>query len=93
LERARAAVDAAAAVPVPDPSSRRLRVDLLRLEGKLQEARELVVPLAERASEPETAYVLGALDLAEETPASGARRRGCASRRRGRVASGAPARR
>ncbi len=69
LERARAAVDAAAAVPVPDPSSRRLRVDLLRLEGKLQEARELVVPLAERASEPETAYVLGALDLAEETPA------------------------
>ncbi|HOU89710.1 MAG TPA: zinc-ribbon domain-containing protein, partial [Polyangiaceae bacterium] len=55
LERAREAVDAAAAAPVPDPSSRRLRVDLLRLDGKLHEARELVVPLAERASEPETA--------------------------------------
>ncbi len=67
--RARTAVDAAAAAPVPDPTARRLRVDLLRLDGQVAEARALVVPLAERVSEPETAYVLGALDLAEATPA------------------------
>ncbi len=67
--RARTAVEAAAAAPVPDPTSRRLRVDLLRLDGQVSEARALVVPLAERVSEPETAYVLGALDLAEATPA------------------------
>lgn len=69
IARASAAVDAATAPAVPEPLARRLRIDLFRLSGKVSEARSLVEPLADRASEPDTAYVLGALDLAEANQA------------------------
>jgi Flp pilus assembly protein TadD len=43
----------------------RARVDALRLEGQLKEARTLVSVLSAEASDPANAYSLGALDLAE----------------------------
>lgn len=44
----------------------RVRVDLLRLEGKLSEARRGVQRLSAQPSNPDNAHTLGALDLAEE---------------------------
>lgn len=43
----------------------RARVDLLRMSGDPKQARGLVGPLAERASDAPNAYTLGALDYAE----------------------------
>jgi tetratricopeptide (TPR) repeat protein len=43
-------------------------VDALRLSGNVAKARELVGSLGADASQPETAYVLAALDLAESSP-------------------------
>jgi tetratricopeptide (TPR) repeat protein len=43
----------------------RAKVDSLRLAGLLKDARALVGPLANSGSDPENAYSLGALDLAE----------------------------
>lgn len=67
--RVAAAVEAALGTALPPLQALRLRVDRLRLEGKLDAARGQVAPLAERASEPEAAYALGMLDLAESVPA------------------------
>jgi tetratricopeptide (TPR) repeat protein len=43
----------------------RSQVDLLRLDGNLTQARTMVNALSARASDPDNAYSLGALDLAE----------------------------
>jgi predicted Zn finger-like uncharacterized protein len=43
----------------------RSQVDLLRLDGNLSQARTMVNALSARASDPDNAYSLGALDLAE----------------------------
>jgi tetratricopeptide (TPR) repeat protein len=50
------------------PAVIRAELDALRIAGKLTEARELVPRLGAASTEPETNYVLVALDLAEETP-------------------------
>jgi predicted Zn finger-like uncharacterized protein len=43
----------------------RAQVDLLRLDGQLAQARSMVGALSAQASDPDNAYSLGALDLAE----------------------------
>ncbi|HEU4577436.1 MAG TPA: zinc-ribbon domain-containing protein [Polyangiaceae bacterium] len=43
----------------------RAKVDSLRLAGQVKDARALVGPLANAASDPDNAYSLGALDVAE----------------------------
>jgi predicted Zn finger-like uncharacterized protein len=68
LARVTKATDAAAAVAPNDPAVLRARIDALRLNGDLAKARELVGSLSSDSSQPETAYVLAALDLAEPTP-------------------------
>jgi tetratricopeptide (TPR) repeat protein len=68
LERAKKAAADAAQVASDDPSVRRAHVDALRLEGKLAEARQLVAQMRPDPSDPETAYVLAALDLADTLP-------------------------
>jgi predicted Zn finger-like uncharacterized protein len=50
------------------PAVIRAELDALRISGKLQDARELVPRLGNATAEPETNYVLGALDLADEAP-------------------------
>jgi predicted Zn finger-like uncharacterized protein len=69
LARVRKAADAASAVSPNDTAVLRARVDALRLEGNVSGARALVGSLGADASDPDTAYVLAALDLAEATPA------------------------
>lgn len=69
LSRVRKAADAAAAVAPTDPEVVRARIDAFRLAGDLSHARELVGTLGSDSSQPETAYVLAALDLAEPSPA------------------------
>jgi predicted Zn finger-like uncharacterized protein len=51
-----------------DPEALSLVVDGLRLQGKLEEARRSVAELGAQSSEPRIAYVLAALDLAEDAP-------------------------
>ena len=62
-----AAEDALAAAP-QDPGAMRAELDALRLAGDAQGARGYVVAVFAQAAEPETAYVLAALDLGQ--PAS-----------------------
>lgn len=66
--RAQLAVSAAAARAPGDPVVQRALVDLARLAGDLPRARSLVAPLSSGASDPENAYSLAALDLAEPAP-------------------------
>jgi predicted Zn finger-like uncharacterized protein len=47
------------------PDTIRARVDELRLEGQLKEARALLAPVSGSTGDPETAFTLGALDVAE----------------------------
>jgi|GEM_PF-356786 len=68
LERAKKAVDHAQAIAPDDPAVTRRRIDLQRISGNLQEARKLVAGLPGAGSQPESAFVLAALDLAEEKP-------------------------
>jgi predicted Zn finger-like uncharacterized protein len=63
----RQAEDAAAAAP-DDPAVIRARIDALRLAGARDDARSSVPRLGSLATQPETAYVLAALDLAEPQP-------------------------
>jgi tetratricopeptide (TPR) repeat protein len=51
-----------------DAAVRRAKVDAQRLKGQLSKARELVSSLSGSSNEPETAYVLAALDMAEDEP-------------------------
>jgi predicted Zn finger-like uncharacterized protein len=69
LPRVQKTADAAAAVSGSDPAVVRVRIDALRLAGDATKARELVGALGSDTAQPETAYVLAALDLAEATPA------------------------
>lgn len=66
--KTRIAVDRAFAVSPEDPAILRARVDVLRLSGDADKAREWLGPLSANASVPENAYVLAALDLADPAP-------------------------
>jgi tetratricopeptide (TPR) repeat protein len=63
----RTADDALAAMP-DDIAAVRSKIDALRLEGDRDTARASVSRLSGQASQPETAYVLAALDLDEAAP-------------------------
>ncbi|MEA2750495.1 MAG: hypothetical protein QOI41_4638 [Myxococcales bacterium] len=65
---ARKAADEAIAVAPDDPAALRTKIDALRIAGDRDGARALVAKVAPSASQPETAYVLAALDLAENEP-------------------------
>jgi tetratricopeptide (TPR) repeat protein len=65
---ARKAADDALAVAPDDPAVVRTKIDALRISGDRDGARALVAKVAGSASQPETAYVLAALDLAENEP-------------------------
>jgi tetratricopeptide (TPR) repeat protein len=67
VARARKAADAALAVAPVDVSAVRAHIDALRLVGDRDAARKEVAKIAQ-AAQPETAYVLAALDLAEPDP-------------------------
>jgi tetratricopeptide (TPR) repeat protein len=67
-ERALRAADRAAEVAPDDPKVARAKIDALRLSGNLVGARALVVRIAAISGQPETGYVLAALDLAEPSP-------------------------
>jgi tetratricopeptide (TPR) repeat protein len=64
--KAREAAEAAFKVDPEALPVVRARVDAFRLSGEA--AREWVAPLAAKPQDPENAYVLAALDLAEQTP-------------------------
>ncbi len=65
---ARKAADDAIAVAPDDPASLRAKIDALRISGDRDGARAMVPKIAPSASQPESAYVLAALDLAETEP-------------------------
>lgn len=65
---ARKAADDALAVAPDDPAALRAKIDALRISGDRDGARAMVGKVASSASQPETAYVLAALDLAENEP-------------------------
>lgn len=67
-DRALRAADRASEVAPDDPKVARAKIDALRLSGNLLGARALVVRVGAIAAQPETAYVLAALDLAEPSP-------------------------
>jgi predicted Zn finger-like uncharacterized protein len=58
----------AADVAPDDPKTSRTKIDALRISGDLAGARSLVARVGAIAAQPETSYVLAALDLAEESP-------------------------
>ena len=67
--RARGRLADAALASAPDaPAAARVKLDALRLAGQQDAARSLVAKVIAQASQPETAYVLAALDLAEPEP-------------------------
>lgn len=66
--RARKAADAALAAAPDDPGAIRAHIDALRISGDRDLARRDVSRIIAQASQPETAYVLAALDLAEADP-------------------------
>jgi len=68
VPRVRKAADDAVAAAPEDPAALRAKVDALRLVGERDAARSYVPKIATQASQPETAYVLAALDLAETDP-------------------------
>lgn len=69
---ARKAADDALLVAPDDPAALRAKIDAARISGDRDGARALVAKIAsssaQRALDPETAYVLAALDLAEAEP-------------------------
>jgi tetratricopeptide (TPR) repeat protein len=66
--KARKAGDEALAAAPEDLAAVRARIDALRINGDREAARTLVTKVIGNASQPETAYVLAALDLAEPEP-------------------------
>jgi predicted Zn finger-like uncharacterized protein len=66
--RERKAAEDAQAIAPADHSTERAKIDALRLAGELGAARSYVSTVIAHASQPETAYVLAALDLAEPEP-------------------------
>jgi len=67
-QRALRAAEKAADIAPDDPRTARAKIDALRLTGDLGQARTLVARVGPIAAQPETAYVLAALDLSEESP-------------------------
>jgi predicted Zn finger-like uncharacterized protein len=67
-DRARRAAVKARARATDDVSAVRVEIDALRLSGDRATARGFVPKVIVQASQPETAYVLAALDLAEPEP-------------------------
>jgi predicted Zn finger-like uncharacterized protein len=65
---ARKAADDAIAVAPDDPAAIRTKIDALRISGDRDAARALVSKVSSTSSQPETAYVLAALDLADPEP-------------------------
>jgi predicted Zn finger-like uncharacterized protein len=65
---ARRAADDALAVAPDDPAALRAKVDSLRISGDRDGARALVGKVSSSSSQPETAYVLAGLDLADPEP-------------------------
>ncbi len=65
---ARKAADDALTVAPDDPAALRAKIDASRISGDREGARSLVGKIASSSSQPETAYVLAALDLAETEP-------------------------
>jgi tetratricopeptide (TPR) repeat protein len=65
---AKRAADAAGAAAPDDVAAIRARVDALRIVGERDGARGYVTKIIGNASQPETSYVLAALDLAEIDP-------------------------
>jgi predicted Zn finger-like uncharacterized protein len=65
---AKKAADDALAVAPDDPAALRTKIDALRITGDRDGARALVSKAALSPSQPETAYVLAALDLADNDP-------------------------
>jgi predicted Zn finger-like uncharacterized protein len=68
LARVRKASDDALSAAPSDPAACRTKIDALRLTGDRDMARTLVAKVISQASQPETAYVLAALDLSEPEP-------------------------
>ena len=68
VSRVRKAADDALAASPEEPAAIRAKVDALRLVGEREAARSYVAKIIGQASQPETAYVLAALDLAEPEP-------------------------
>ena len=66
--KAKNAADAATAAAPDDLAAVRAKIDALRITGDRDAARTLVSKVIANASQPETAYVLAALDLAEPEP-------------------------
>jgi predicted Zn finger-like uncharacterized protein len=66
--RVRHSADDALAATPDEVAAVRSKIDALRLEGDLDAARAYVSRVSGQASQPETAYVLAALDLAEPAP-------------------------
>ncbi len=68
VARAGRLADAALASAPDAPAAFRVKIDALRLAGQQNSARGYVAKVIAQASQPETAYVLAALDLAEPEP-------------------------
>lgn len=68
VARARTAADDALSVGPDDRAAVRAKIDALRLQGQRDAARSYVTKVSGIASQPETAYVVAALDLAEAEP-------------------------
>jgi predicted Zn finger-like uncharacterized protein len=68
VARAVRLADAALAASPDAPAAARVKIDALRLSGQPDAARAFVAKVIGQASQPETAYVLAALDLAEPEP-------------------------
>ena len=66
--RAREAVQRLSRVQPSSEATLRARIDAARLQGDVPGARALVAQAAHLVAQPETAYTLAMLDLAEETP-------------------------
>jgi predicted Zn finger-like uncharacterized protein len=65
---AKRSADAALVVAPEDASAIRAKIDAARIAGDRDSARHLVAKVVGQAQQPETAYVLAALDLAEADP-------------------------
>jgi hypothetical protein len=68
LPKLRTAADAALAAAPDEPAAIRAKIDALRIAGERDAARGFVSKVIGNATQPETAYVLAALDLAEAEP-------------------------
>ena len=69
VPRVRKAADDAVAARPDDPAAMRAKIDALRLVGRARRGAQLrLARSSAQASQPETAYVLAALDLAEPEP-------------------------